>query len=53
MQALALVGREWDPLPSAYRSSWREAGRVEATEAWASEESYALSPRSTRGATRA
>ena len=39
--------------PPAYRSGWGRAGRVEATEAWPSEERYALSPRSTRGATRA
>ena len=38
---------------SAHQSAWRDAGVVEATEAWPGEEPYALSPRSTRGATRA
>ena len=42
-----------DHASPARRSAWREAHVVESTDAWPSEESYALSPRSTRGATRA
>jgi hypothetical protein len=39
--------------PAANRSAWRDAGLEESTDAWPIDESYALSPRSTRGATRA
>ena len=53
-EALARAGVELDGPPPAYASAWRRAGLVEATGNGAEQpEDYALSPRSTRGATRA
>ena len=52
-EALARAGLELDGLPSTYASAWRHAGLAEATGNGDDGEGYALSPRSTRGATRA
>jgi hypothetical protein len=51
-EALARAGVQTDGAPSAYASAWRTAGLHEAA-APDEPEGYALSPRSTRGATRA
>ncbi len=50
--ALARAHVPVDLEPAAYASAWRVAGLREAAEG-EDVESYALSPRSTRGATRA
>jgi hypothetical protein len=49
--AIERAGIELDGAPSAYESAWRAAGLAEAT--GGEEDGYTLSPRSTRGATRA
>jgi hypothetical protein len=51
-EALARVGARANRGPSAYDSAWRAAGLREAAELDEPDD-YALSPRSTRGATRA
>ena len=52
-EALARAGLEPDGPPPGYASAWRRAGLAEATRDGDEPEGYALSPRSTRGATRA
>lgn len=52
IEALEQAGVQSGGTPPAYRSAWRAAGLLEAVEADEPED-YALSPRSTRGATRA
>jgi len=52
-EALARAGVELDGRPMVYGSPWRRAGLVEATGQDDEADGYALSPRSTRGATRA
>ncbi len=49
----ALARVELDVDPSPYRSAWRLAAAHEAVDGDLDENGYALSPRSTRGATRA
>lgn len=51
-EALERVGARMSATPTAYESAWRAAGVSEATEP-DEPEGYTLSPRSTRGATRA
>lgn len=51
--ALAGLGVRLDGLPPAYLSPWRHTAAREAISSEPEEERYALSPRSTRGATRA
>jgi hypothetical protein len=53
VDAVARAGLEPDGLPAAYASPWRRAGLAEATGRDDGPDAYALSPRSTRGATRA
>lgn len=52
-EALARAGLELDGPPPAYASPWRRVGLFEATGNGDENDGYALSPRSTRGATRA
>jgi hypothetical protein len=52
IDALERAGARVDGKPASYGSAWREAGLGEAAHADEPED-YALSPRSTRGATRA
>ena len=52
IEALKQAGAQIGGTPPGYGSAWRAAGLREAAEADESED-YALSPRSTRGATRA
>ena len=52
IEALGRTGTEVEATPSAYGSAWRMAGLREAA-GRDEPEDYALSPRSTRGATRA
>jgi hypothetical protein len=52
IEALGRAAAHVDGAPPAYRSAWREAGLREAAEPEEPDD-YALSPRSTRGATRA
>jgi hypothetical protein len=52
-RALADAGEAVEDQPSAYRSAWRRAAALEAVDGVPDEDGYALSPRSTRGATRA
>ncbi|HEU0337452.1 MAG TPA: hypothetical protein VFR43_12895 [Gaiellaceae bacterium] len=51
--ALTRAGVEPDGRPPAYASRWRRAGLAEALEREPARRAYALSPRSSRGATRA
>jgi hypothetical protein len=51
--ALARAGVEPNGRPPAYSSRWRRAGLAEAVERAPAPGSYAFSPRSSRGATRA
>jgi hypothetical protein len=51
-EALIRLGTRADAAPAAYASPWRASGLREATETDEPDD-YALSPRSTRGATRA
>jgi hypothetical protein len=51
--ALTRAGVEPDDRPQAYSSRWRRAGLAEALERAPARRAYALSPRSSRGATRA
>ncbi len=51
--ALAEAGVSADGPPEAYRSAWRRAAALEAVDGEPDADGYALSPRSTRGATRA
>ena len=51
-RALVTLGVRLDGQPEAYRSAWRRTALREATENEPAPR-YALSPRSTRGATRA
>jgi hypothetical protein len=50
IEALERAGARIDGKPTSYGSAWRRAGLREAADA-AEPEDYALSPRSTRGAT--
>jgi hypothetical protein len=52
-RALERSGIELDAAPAAYAAPWRLAGLVEATTRDDDDGGYALSPRRTRGATRA
>ena len=52
-RALTEAGIRVDETPALYRSAWRQAAAQEAVECEPGEEGYALSPRRTRGATRA
>lgn len=52
IEALGRVAAHVDGAPAVYRSAWRAAGLREAAEPEEADD-YALSPRSTRGATRA
>jgi hypothetical protein len=52
-RALVEAGEALEEQPSAYRSAWRRAAALEAVDVEPDEDGYALSPRSTRGATRA
>jgi hypothetical protein len=52
-RALADAGEAVEDQPSAYRNAWRRAAALEAADGEPDEDGYALSPRSTRGATRA
>ncbi|OFW53633.1 MAG: hypothetical protein A2146_01435 [Actinobacteria bacterium RBG_16_67_10] len=52
-RALARTAVRLDERPAAYSSAWRCAAAREAVETLPARGSYALSPRSTRGATRA
>jgi hypothetical protein len=52
-QALAEAGAALDQLPAAYLSAWRRTAALESVDGEPDENGYALSPRSTRGATRA
>jgi hypothetical protein len=51
--ALVRAGIQLDHPPAAYVSAWRRAAAREAVAGLPARSSYALSPRSTRGATRA
>jgi hypothetical protein len=51
--ALARVGVDPDERPAAYSSAWSRTAAREAVEGLPARETYAFSPRSTRGATRA
>jgi len=51
--AIARVGLDVREAADNRMSAWRQAGLAGATAAWPVDEDYALSPRSTRGATRA
>ena len=52
-RALAEAGEALEQQPVAYRSAWRRAAALESVDGEPDEDGYALSPRSTRGATRA
>jgi hypothetical protein len=52
-RALAEAGEALERQPAAYASAWRRAAALEAVDGEPDEDGYALSPRSTRGATRA
>ena len=52
-RALADAGEPLEQQSTAYRSAWRRAAALEAVESEPDEDGYALSPRRTRGATRA
>lgn len=52
-RALERSGIDLDAAPAAYEAPWRLAGLVEATTRDDEDGGYALSPRRTRGATRA
>ena len=52
-RALAAPGDAPERQPAAYRSAWRRVAALEAVDGEPDEDGYALSPRSTRGATRA
>jgi hypothetical protein len=52
-RALVDAGEGLDQQPDGYRSAWRRAAALEAVDGEPDEDGYALSPRSTRGATRA
>lgn len=52
-EALGRAGIELDGHAPGYEGAWRRAGLEEATGHGDEEPGYALSPRSTRGATRA
>lgn len=51
--ALARSGLQLEEHPAGYSSAWRQAAAREAVEGIPARASYALSPRSTRGARRA
>jgi hypothetical protein len=53
VRALAEAGEALEEQPSAYQSAWRRAAALESVGGEPDEDRYALSPRSTRGATRA
>ena len=52
-RARAEAGASLEGQSAAYRSAWRRAAALEAVDGEPDEDGYALSPRSTRGATRA
>jgi hypothetical protein len=52
-RALERAGVPLGRRPAAYASAWRRAAAREAVAEWPVRPSYALSPRRTRGATRA
>jgi hypothetical protein len=51
--ALARAGVQVEQRPAAYSSPWRRTAAREAVEGTPARSAYALSPRRTRGATRA
>lgn len=52
-KALAAAGMTFDGMPEHHGSAWRRAAAQEAVDGEPFSDDYALSPRSTRGATRA
>jgi hypothetical protein len=52
-RALAEAGESLERQSTTYRSAWRRAAALEAVDGEPDDDGYALSPRSTRGATRA